>query len=288
MIKRTILIITGFSGAGRTTILKNLEDIGYRTIDNLPLNFLSTLIDETNYQDNKVLDELAVGIDPRSHDFQANLLHEALKDLHDNKEIDLQLLFLEADEHAIARRYTETRRPHPFKAKTLLESIKTETSLMDPIRNFADHIIDTTQLSADDVKQIIKHMFKMDQMIPLRIELISFAYKYGLPRHADIILDARFLKNPFYQENLKPLTGCHSRVKDYLSKSPQWQSYLEPLQKLVKASLEGFCNNGRSYVTLACGCTGGQHRSVFMVGEIADYLRKLGKTVTVCHRDMPY
>ncbi len=284
--ERIFLIVTGYSGAGRTTVLKNLEDIGYRTVDNLPLNLLPALINETDYLDMQLKHAMAVGIDPNSYNFHSDSLKSVLHKLKKNKQIDLRLVFLVADEHAIVRRYTETRRPHPLDALTLLDSVRMEITEMQPIRDYADHIVDTTMFSSHEVGQVIRHMFKLSNKTTLRIELISFAYKLGIPRHLDILLDARFLNNPFYQESLKELTGCDDKVQSYLRVSSEWEFYFDHLKNVLKASIDGFRKNGRSYVTIGCGCTGGQHRSVFMVEEIAKFLKVMEENVTVKHRDI--
>lgn len=280
-----VVIITGMSGAGRSSALKTLEDLGYVAVDNLPLSLLPSLVLHYNLQENP--QSLAVGVDVRTHDFQLEKFLEVKKLLLTIPEITPYILFLDADDDVLARRYGETRRTHPMGEETVLRSIQEERLWMHPIRALADEVIDSSHLKTAKFTQILRERYALTQGNTLKIHVLSFAFKFGSPRDADLVFDMRFLDNPHYERNLKPLTGQDKDVQDYLRKDESWEQYWESLTSLLRLSIDGFKRNGRSYVTIAFGCTGGQHRSVFMAEEIKQWLQTLGNVVMVDHRDLP-
>jgi RNase adapter protein RapZ len=259
--------------------------LGYVAVDNLPLSLLPSLVLHYNLQENP--QSLAVGVDVRTHDFQLEKFLEVKNLLLTIPEITPYILFLDADDDVLARRYGETRRTHPMGEETVLRSIQEERLWMHPIRALADEVIDSSHLKTAKFTQILRERYALTQGNTLKIHVLSFAFKFGSPRDADLVFDMRFLDNPHYERNLKPLTGQDKDVQDYLRKDESWEKYWESLTSLLRLSIDGFKRNGRSYVTIAFGCTGGQHRSVFMAEEIKQWLQTLGNVVMVDHRDLP-
>lgn len=281
-----IVLVTGMSGAGRSTALKLLEDLGYEAIDNLPLSLLPLLIHQNAVDQLHV--PLAIGIDVRAHDFHSERFQETLTDLKDlSSSPHVQLLYLDSDTDVLQRRYTETRRRHPVARKSLFESIEAERLMILPLQEAADVVIDTSQISVSSFGRMIREYFKLKQSPTLFIHLMSFSYRRGLPREADIVFDARFLTNPHYEPPLRALTGQDKPVANFLEKEELWGDFFETAKKMLALSLIGFRRTGKSYLTIACGCTGGQHRSVFMTERLFSWLQEQGETVAITHRELP-
>lgn len=279
-----VILVTGMSGAGRSTALKVLEDLGYEAIDNLPLSLLPHLYDQIASWEQCT--PLAIGIDTRSYGFDFTRFRELFQTMSVTQEGPVRLLYLECDDEVLLRRFTETRRRHPLGNLALPEAITLERRLIDPLKTLADLTIDTSHLSILTFGQMVRQHFSLEESPSLLIRLISFSYRRGLPREADMVFDARFLSNPYYEKPFRTLTGKDEVVGEYLTKDSNWQAVYTSLQDIIRHSLKGFQLTGRNYLTLACGCTGGQHRSVFLTEQLSKWLHNEGERVMIEHRDL--
>lgn len=280
-----IILVTGMSGAGRSTALKVLEDLGYEAIDNLPLSLLPNLCNQIPSW--KQQNPLAIGIDTRSHGFDLVPFQNLIHSLDQMSRIKVRLLYLDCDDDILLRRFTETRRRHPIGELSLPDAIVIERKLIDPLKLIADLVIDTSHLSMPIFGQIMRQNFSLDESLTILIRLISFSYRRGLPREADMVFDARFLSNPYYEKPFRALTGKDDAVGVFLTQDQNWHAVYEALQAIILNSLKGFRSTGRSYLTIACGCTGGQHRSVFLTEQLSKWLHNEGERVIIEHRDLP-
>ncbi|MGB9934332.1 RNase adapter RapZ [Thermodesulfovibrio yellowstonii] len=277
-----IVIVTGLSGGGKTVTLRTLEDIGFFCVDNLPppivLEFLGMLNEYSSFKN------IAIGIDIRVQQFleKATELIKRIKDIY-----KIEVLFLEADDDTILLRYKETRRPHPLSThyNDLHKAIKQEKALLYPLRCLSDRRIDTSNLNPHELKFLIRSMYGAEKISP-SITIISFGYKKGIPANADLIFDARFLPNPYFIPSLTDLNGKDKPVKDFVLKQNETIEFLTYIKNFLSFAVSGYKREGRAYVTIAIGCTGGRHRSVVLVEEIADYLRSLSLNPVVIHRDL--
>ncbi len=282
---QSIILVTGMSGAGRSTALKVLEDLGYEAIDNLPLSLLPHLCDQISSWERQ--NPLAIGIDTRSYGFHLSRFRDIFQTLMNTPTVSVRLLYLECDDEVLLRRFTETRRRHPIGEFSLPEAISQERQLIDPLKSLAELVIDTSHLSMPSFGQMMRQHFSLDESLSLLIRLMSFSYRRGLPREADMVFDARFLSNPHYEKPFRTLTGKDAPVGKYLTQDANWQAVYESLQAIISHSLKGFRLTGRSYLTIACGCTGGQHRSVFLAEQLSKWLHSTGERVIIEHRDLP-
>lgn len=279
-----IVLVTGMSGAGRSTALKILEDLGYEAIDNLPLSLLPHLCQEISTWERR--NPLAIGMDTRSYGFGLHQFQDVFQSLTTTLDACVRLLYLECDDEVLLRRFTETRRRHPIEETSLPVAISQERHWIGALKSLADLVIDTSQLSMPNFGQMIRQHFSLEDSLTLLIRLISFSYRWGVPREADMVFDARFLSNPYYEKPFRALTGKDTAVEEYLVKDLNWQVIYESLQSIIHHSLKGFRLTGRSYLTLACGCTGGQHRSVFLAEQLSKWLHNEGERVMIEHRDL--
>lgn len=278
-----IVLVTGMSGAGRSTALKNLEDIGYEAVDNLPLSLLSRLVKGTNSGTRP----LAVGVDIRSRDFAVELFMQELDRLTSEEGLSVSTLFLDCDEDTLIRRYTETRRRHPLAAdRPVADGVRLERRLLRTLRERADVLIDTTALSIWDLKQRLIDTFGADQTPGLSVLVTSFSYRHGLPREADLVFDVRFLRNPHYDAALKPLTGQDPKVGAYIEADPDSEAFLERLLALLQVALPRYEQEGKSYLNIAVGCTGGRHRSVYIAERLTRWLEEVGRPAHLHHREL--
>ncbi|MBS0519396.1 MAG: RNase adapter RapZ [Proteobacteria bacterium] len=285
--RRPFVLVTGLSGAGRATALRALEDLGYVAVDNVPLILLSDLIRSTAGEAGGAAVPLAFGVDTRTYGFEAPELVRCTQELRARPDLSPCLLFLTADTETLQRRYTESRRPHPLAPdRPVMDGIVDERRQITPVRDSADIVIDTSALSPHRFKQILAGHFALDRTPGLRLAVMSFSFRRGLPREADLVFDARFLKNPHYVPELKPLTGRDEPVASYIETDPDYRPFIEHLQGLLGPLLPRFDAEGKSYLTIAVGCTGGRHRSVAVAETLADWLRKAGRSVTLTHRDV--
>lgn len=285
-----LLIITGHSGAGKSTALSVLEDLGYFTVDGLPASLAPEVAALMKRDPMKAYPGMAIGMDPRQEDFQ-EALGKAMERLR-SMGFDVDLIFLEASAGAIIRRYSTTRRPHPLEKQGLgLEAaIAREQKQLAPLRDKADTIIDSSNFSIHDLRRHIQRQaLKEPELAQLmRVNVISFGFRHGLPEDADFVLDLRFLPNPFFVPELKPLSGRDAPVAAYIFGYTQAREFLEKVMDLLRFSLARMAEEGRYRVTIAFGCTGGRHRSVAMAEAVAKELAKTGYPVTVNHRDIDY
>jgi RNase adapter protein RapZ len=284
--RRPFVLITGLSGAGRTTALRALEDFGYVAVDNMPLPLLPDLMHSTS-RAGELAVPLAFGTDTRTYGFSAADLVQRVRELSGRSDLAPQLLFLSADTETLQRRYTESRRPHPMAPdRPVIDGISEERQQLDGVRDAADVVIDTSALSPHQFKQILAGHFALERTPGLRLAVMSFSFRRGLPREADLVFDARFLKNPHYVAELEPLTGRDSPVTAYIQTDPDYRPFLDRLQGLIGPLLPRFDAEGKSYLTIAVGCTGGRHRSVAVAEALAEWLRKAGRSVSLTHRDV--
>jgi UPF0042 nucleotide-binding protein len=274
MAKGNFVIVTGLSGAGRSTTLKNLEDLGYFCVDNLPTTLIPKFA-EICLQLKDKIKKVALGIDIREGDFLDDLFG-SLEELG-KMGFSHQILFLEASNSVLVRRYSETRRKHPLdrEGRSMLEVIIKERKRLMGIKERADKIIDTTALTPQEFKQVIFSSFReAAELDTMNVSLVSFGYKYGIPVDADLVMDTRFLPNPHYIERLRPLTGNNPEVSRFVLRSSVTQKFLRKYFGLLKFLIPYYIREGKSYLTIAVGCTGGRHRSVIIVNELKKFLEK--------------
>ncbi|WP_071130257.1 RNase adapter RapZ [Enterococcus timonensis] len=277
-----LVIITGMSGAGKTVAMQSFEDLGYFCIDNLPPSLIPKFW-ELIKESGKVT-KIALVIDMRSREFFREI-QDMLVEIENTNLIDTTVLFLEASDAELVSRYKETRRTHPMAMDGLVtEGIKKERSIMEEIKGDAQIVIDTTSLSPRQLREEIYKNFKTQDAHTFRIEMVSFGFKYGLPIDADIVMDVRFLPNPHYIPELRPLTGLYPQVYDYVMNFPETQEFYDKFMALLTTILPGYQKEGKNNVTIAIGCTGGQHRSVALTKRIGEALAKHYR-VNVTHRD---
>jgi UPF0042 nucleotide-binding protein len=280
---RRIVLVTGMSGAGKTIALKALEDAGYEAVDNLPLSLLSSLV----RPDDRVDRPIAIGVDTRTRDFGAGPFLSAIDRLKAEQALNVNVLFVDCDDEVLRRRFTETRRRHPLAAdRPVVDGITAERSLIHALRDRADLIVDTSSLPQAELRRQVQEHFALDAKASLAVSIISFAYRHGLPREADLVFDVRFLTNPHYVPGLEPLTGRDKAVGDYIRDDPGFAPFIENLTTMLRSLLPRYQREGKSYLTVAIGCTGGRHRSVFVAELLAAQLRQLDYRVALVHRDM--
>lgn len=285
MSNHELIVVTGMSGAGRSTVGNALEDLGWYVVDNLPPQMLAPISDLFSLAKTP-LPKLAVVIDVRGREFFTELL-DSLSQLR-GRAINLRLVFLEATDSALVKRFENVRRPHPLQADgTLLDGIAAERQQLLAVRESADIIIDTTDLNIHQLSNVTSEHFSFDQAKKLRVIVESFGFKYGTPTDADLIADARFIPNPFWQEELRPFTGEDQAVSDYVLSAEGAQEFIDNYVAALKPVLKGYVNENKRYATIAIGCTGGKHRSVAVSRRIANLLEQLPDiSVTLKHRDL--
>lgn len=281
-----LLLVTGVSGAGRTTALKVLEDLGYEAMDNIPLNLLVSYLDS----DSSVAARhgaIAAGIDIRTRDFQVHDFMERIAPLQARHDIETTMLFLDCDDEVLARRYTETRRRHPLaEDRPLLDGIKIERRIIGPLRERADLVIDTSTLTGRELRQVLDGHFNLAAGPSLTATVMSFSFRRGLPREADLVFDVRFLRNPHYVPELRKRTGLDPDVAAFIEGDEALAPFIERLGGLLTDLLPRYAGEGKTYLTIAIGCTGGQHRSVYVAKRMGDLLAASGHVVGIRHRDI--
>lgn len=271
------LFVTGLSGAGMSSAMAVLQDIGYEVFDNFPLSLVDALMGDPAASGRPI----AIGVDTRSRAFDASTLMSKAQQWKG------QIVFLTCDDAILQKRFTETRRRHPLALdRPVSAGIKKEQALLHPLREVADPIIDTTQLSIHDLKRVLEGHFQKAGKDHLTVSVLSFGFKYGLPREADMVLDVRFLKNPHWDEALRPLTGLNKEVAAYIEHDKDLSDFLSKSKALLDTLLPRYAAEGKSYFTLAVGCTGGKHRSVYVAEKLASHAQQKGFTATPEHRDM--
>jgi UPF0042 nucleotide-binding protein len=281
--KRRIVLLTGMSGAGLSTALKAFEDLDYEAVDNLRLGLIPVLVAD----DAIASRPLAVAVDTRNTNFSVDDLVRITAELDQNPELDAQLLFLECSDDVLQRRFTETRRRHPLAAdRPVMDGIRREREMLWRLRDQADHVIDTSLLSIHELRRLIIGHYRIDSSAGLTIFVTSFSYRHGVPREADLVFDTRFLVNPHWDQNLRPLSGQDPAVAAYIAKDPDYKAFMNHVTDLLAPLLPRYQQEGKSYLTIAIGCTGGRHRSVFAAEQLATNLALQGHIVGIAHRDL--
>jgi len=280
-----LLLVTGLSGAGKSTVLNTLEDIGWEVVDNLPLALLDSLL-ATPPSRGGGARPLAVGVDSRTRGFDAARIVRHIKRLSKDHDYPVETLYLDCAGSELIRRYSETRRRHPLAPdRPATDGIAAERELMEPLRRWADHVVDTTDTDTNQLQQQIRGRFASAEHAPT-LSVMSFGFARGLPRNADLVFDMRFLKNPHWQPGLRELTGTDRRVGDHIATDEAYAGAMARIEDLLLTLLPRYEAEGKSYVTVAFGCTGGRHRSVHVAERVAARLRAEGFSPTVEHRDL--
>ena len=281
--KIQLVVVTGMSGAGKTVAIQSFEDLGYFTIDNMPPALLPKFIELMRLSPDN--NKLAVVVDMRSRSF-FNEIPTVLDELDNQEDLDFKVLFLDATDSELVARYKETRRSHPLAADgRVLDEITLERELLSPLKNISQNVVDTTELTPRNLRKEIAEQFaSQDNQPDFRVEVMSFGFKYGLPIDADLVFDVRFLPNPYYKLELRNLTGQDPAVYDYVMDHPESEDFYRHLHDLIVPILPSYKREGKSVLTIAMGCTGGQHRSVAFAERLAHDLEKHWQ-VNCSHRD---
>ena len=278
-----LVVITGLSGSGKSYVQSTLEDLGFYCTDNLPIELIEPYLDEVTSHENA--NRVGIVVDVRTHDFATRFprfYRERLQKLVPNT----VLIFLEATDEVIARRYSETRRPHPLeKERPLIEAIQAEREDLTEVKSLANLVLDTSQFSVHELKAEVMRRFQLTQEMSLFVTIITFGFKYSLPYNLDLLFDVRFLPNPHFVEALRPKTGLDDEVIDYLKEQPGYEEFYRRLLDFVSYILPGYRKEMKSYLTIGIGCTGGKHRSVAIGQRLADDLAARGYSIEIVHRD---
>ncbi len=280
---RQLVILTGLSGSGKSTVLKTFEDLGFYCVDNLPVELIPTF-SELHMQAGGEIERAALLVDAREGE-QLARLPALLR--HLRAENPPTLVFIEASEESLLRRFSETRRPHPLgHDRPVREGLRRERVLMEPIRKLADVVIDTTKFNVHELRQFITHRFHKTGRRPMMVAVVSFGYKYGIPPDADLVFDVRFLPNPHFIPRLRKFSGRDARVARYVRSFPQTGEFLRRIEGLLTYLIPHYIGEGKSYLTIAFGCTGGRHRSVMLAESVHKALHRRGYASKVVHRDL--
>ena len=281
------VMVTGMSGAGRSTAAAALEDVGWFVIDNLPAELITKMVEMVD-RPGSGIERVALVIGrggsntgPEYFDDLARVLDELR-----NTRTRVRVVFLDAPDDVLVRRYEGTRRRHPLAARGVEESITDERKLLEPVRERADLLVDTGELNSNQLRSRILEAFGDDETPQMQTSVVSFGYKHGIPLDVDLVFDCRFLPNPFWVEELQPLSGLDQPVRDYVLGQPESVGFLEKVDELLTSILPAFVREGKSYLTIAMGCTGGRHRSPTLAVALADRLSEHGQVVSVFHRDI--
>ena len=282
-----ILLVTGLLGAGKTTALRELEDLGWEIIDNFPIRLLNRLIDNTTPRDSDIRGPLAIGFDSRTRGFNPRNIIRQAKALTKRKDVELTTLFLDCSSKELERRYNETRRRHPLAADMPASTgIRAERELLEPLRRWADMLVETTDLTTNDLRNLTREKFTSASSQAMTLSVSSFGFSRGMPPVADLVFDMRFLDNPHWVEELRPLTGIDKPVGDHILKDPAFDEAFTRICELLLMLIPRYQAQGKSYVHIAFGCTGGRHRSVFTAEQVAAVLRDSEFSPTLLHRNL--
>ena len=277
------LIITGLSGSGKTVVSRFLEDLSYYCIDNLPAKLIPNFVDLWKRKEVEI-EKVALVIDIREAGFETEFL-EVLDKIR--KKVAPRLIFLEASDETLLKRFSESRRPHPLKSrKTILESIQLERERLAEVKRLADEVFDTTDTDITQLKDLLNKRFLKKETDKMQVRAVSFGYKYGVPLESDLLFDTRFLPNPFYVDELRDKTGKDIEVMRYVLGEKETQKYLQELKRFMDFLIPKFVKEGKSHVTISVGCTGGKHRSVIIAEELKNHLKGKGLSVRIYHRDL--
>jgi len=279
-----VVILTGVSGSGKSTALRALEDAGFYCVDNLPIIIVEKLLELSGHTAGEV-SRIALGVDAREGRFLADA-PRVIRELRE-KGSEVEVLFLDSSDEALIRRYSETRRRHPLAGEgTVADGIAAERRALSDLKAFADEVIDTTTLNVHELKRLVTRRFGGVENTRLGVTLVSFGFRFGIPTHADLVLDVRFLPNPYFIPELKPLPGTDGRVSEFVLSQPDARAFLDRILDLLGFLLPRYRSEGKSYLTIAIGCTGGKHRSVALAAELAQRLSSGGQPVRLWHRDL--
>jgi UPF0042 nucleotide-binding protein len=277
------VILTGLSGSGKSTVLKTFEDLGFYCVDNMPVELIPTF-SELRVHGSGEIERAALLVDAREGE-QLERLPAIYRKLR--REQQAELVFIEASDEALLRRFSETRRPHPLgHDRPVREGLRRERELMAPIRKLADVVLDTTKFNVHELRQFITQRFKNPDRRPLLVALVSFGYRFGIPADADLVFDVRFLPNPHFVPRLRRYSGRHPRVARYIRSFPQTGEFLRRIEGLLAYLIPHYIREGKSYLTIAFGCTGGRHRSVMLAEAVRRALGRRGYAAKVVHRDV--
>ena len=280
--KTKVVLITGISGAGKSSALKSLEDMGYEAIDNVPISMIPRLVAPS---DDRV--PIAIGADVRTRDFNADIFLKNVKRIGKYPGLSVRVLFIDCKSDVLIRRFGETRRRHPLAAdQPIADSLKLERDRLAPLRRNANMIIDTSEMHARALKQLLQERFSLADQPSLTICLASFGFKSGLPCDADLVFDVRFLRNPYYEHRLRQHTGQDSEVGSYIEQDQGLNPFFNNLTALLSPLIPRYAAEGKSNLTIAIGCTGGQHRSVYVSERLGRWLASEGHSVQITHRDL--
>ena len=280
-----VLVVTGLSGAGRTTALKALEDMDCEAVDNLPVRLMATLI----HQGPAAGRGLAIGVDVRTRDFDAAQFAKDIAALRAAVDTPVEMLFLDSANDVIARRYTETRRVHPMASdRPLADGIVAERRLLAPLREAADFVMDTSHSNIHEFARLLRARLVGTAAAEPNVLVTSFSYRNGVPRAADMVFDVRFLRNPHYDPQLRPLTGRDPGVGSYIAEDPDFEGFFERLTGLLALLMPRFREEGKSYLTIAIGCTGGRHRSVYVAERLRGWIAERMTRVELRHRELDF
>ena len=283
---QTILLVSGLSGAGKSTALKTLEDIGWEAVDNFPIRLIGALIDTPSkiHQTNA---PLALGFDSRTRGIEANTFVKQIKKLEQDRKLKIITLFLDCNGNELERRYTESRRRHPLSHdRPATDGIAQERQLLEPYRRWSENIIDTSKLSVNDLQQEIRQKFALKSPPRMTISLTSFGFSRGVPNNVDLIFDMRFLRNPHWDDNLRPKTGLDADVAHYIQQDPEYEPTVQKILDLLLHILPLYEKQSKAYVNIAFGCTGGRHRSVHIAETFGKLLQQSGFYSNILHRNL--
>ena len=281
---RQLVILTGLSGSGKSTVLKTFEDLGFYCVDNLPVELIP-IFSELHFGGTSEISRAALLVDAREGS-QLLKLPETIRQLH-REGVPAELVFIEASEESLLRRFSETRRPHPLgHDRPVREGLRRERQMMAPIQKLADVVIDRTKFNVHELRQFITSRFQTRGQRPLLVSLVSFGYRYGVPADADLVFDVRFLPNPHFVARLRRYSGKDPRVARYILSFPQTGEFLKRITDLLVYLIPHYIQEGKSYLTIAFGCTGGRHRSVMLAESVSKALSKHGYQAKVLHRDL--
>lgn len=285
--RQRVLLVTGLLGAGKTTALRVLEDLGWETIDNFPIRLLDRLIDNPDTPRSELRAPLAIGFDARTRGFDPSKVIDRVKKLVERPDLELTTLFLDCSGAELERRYNETRRRHPLAQDLpVTAGIASERELLEPLRRWADMVISTTDFTTNDLQQAIRERFAGSALRQTTVTVTSFGFSRGMPPIADLVFDMRFLDNPHWDPQLRPMTGQDEAVGAHIARDPAWADAFGRISELVLTLLPRYAAQGKAYVNIAFGCTGGRHRSVFSAEQLARILVDAGFTPTVIHRNL--
>lgn len=280
-----ILLLTGLAGAGKTTVLRVLEDLGWEMLDNFPIRLLPALLTEVGSSPGSP--SLAVGFDTRTRGFTPQGVIELIRNLSTRSDLSITTLFLDCASGELERRFNETRRHHPLaRERSAIDGIRAERELLEPLRRWAEAVIDTTELSANELQQLIRERFQHDQPSMQAITVSSFGFARGMPPLADLVFDMRFLDNPHWVPELREQTGLDGAVGEFITASGDFDEVFQRLRGLILSLLPRYRAQGKAYVHIAFGCTGGRHRSVYTAETMAAALRSEGYSPTIIHRNL--